>query len=176
MNTIQGPRIYLRPVKISDASREYVQWLNDPEVNQYLERRFVRHTLPSLKKYINTISRDPNLIFLAIVLKEGDKHIGNIKLGPIDRNHKVGDIGIMIGDKLCWGKGYATEAVKLLCEYAFGELRLHKVTAGAYENNIGSIKAFLKLGFFEEGRRKRHLFYKGKWVDNVLLAKINPRQ
>jgi len=50
---------------------------------------------------------------------------------------------------------------------------LHKLTAGAYENNIGSIKAFQKVGFGEEGRKKNHYFYQGKYIDSVLLAKIN---
>lgn len=173
---INGERLYLRPVKISDARAEYVRWLNDPEVNQFLEIRFVKHTLESLKKYIEKVSRDKNILFLAIILKDGDRHIGNIKLGPIDRNHKLAEAGIMIGDKESWGKGYATEAIKLLTGYAFDKLNLHKITAGAYANNIGSIKAFLKLGFYEEGRRKEHFLYKGEWVEDVLLAKINPNQ
>jgi RimJ/RimL family protein N-acetyltransferase len=172
---IEGERLYLRPVKISDARPEYVRWLNNREINQFLEIRFIKHTLQSLTKYIAKVSRDKNIIFLAIILKDGDKHIGNIKLGPIDRNHKLAEIGIMIGDKESWGKGYATETIKLLTEYAFDKLKLHKITAGAYENNIGSIKAFLKRGFYEEGRRKKHFLHNGKWVDDVLLARINPK-
>ena len=168
---INGERIYLRPVKVADARMEYVRWLNDPEVNQFLEIRFVRHTLPALKKYIAKVLKNPDTIFLAIILKDGYKHIGNIKLGPIDKNHKLAEIGIMIGDKNSWGNGYATDAIKLLTDYAFNELKLHKIIAGAYENNIGSVKAFLKLGFCEEGRRKKHFLYNGKWIDDVLLAK-----
>lgn len=170
---LEGVKIYLRPVKVSDATEEYVNWLNDPEVNQFLEIRFVQHGLEGLKDDIRKILADPKTIFLAIIQKDNNKHIGNIKLGPIDPQHKVGSIGIMIGDKSSWGKGFATEAVRLLTDYAFGMLTLHKVTAGAYENNLGSIKAFLKLGFFEEGRLKEHVLFDGDYIDKVLVAKLN---
>ena len=172
---LESERIYLRPVEISDATEEYVGWLNDPEVNRFLESRFVIHTLEGVRSYVKRVGKDQNNVFLAIIRKEDGKHIGNIKLGSIDWYHKVGDIGILIGDKKSWGKGYATEAIRALESYAFGTLNLHKLTAGAYENNVGSIKAFLKLGFFEEGRRREQVFFQGDYLDTVLLAKINNR-
>src|SRR3989344_296586 len=169
---LEGKDIFLRPIISSDATNAYVGWLNDPEVNQYLESRFSTHSTESLRKYIEEIITNPNNHFFAIVRRDSEKHIGNIKLGPIDWNHKTGDIGLMIGDKSSWGKGYATEAIGLVTNYAFDELGLRKVTAGAYENNIGSIKAFLKQGFVEEGRKKKHFKYENSFVDHVLLAKF----
>lgn len=168
---IKGPRIILRTLKPEDATARYAAWLNDPVINRYLEIRFRRHTVPGIRKYIKEVSGDKDTVFLAIML--GKLHIGNIKLGPIDNNHRVGDIGIVIGEKSCWGKGYATEAVKLLSDYAFRKLKLHKLTAGAYLDNVGSSKAFLKAGFFEEGIRRKHFRCGGKWIDEIMLAKIN---
>ena len=138
-----------------------------------MESRFTRYTLDILKIYIEKISKDPDTLFLAIIRKDTDKHIGNIKLGPVDWHHRVGDIGIMIGDKSSWGKGYAGEAISLLCDFAFNTLKLYKLEAGAYENNLGSIKAFLKVGFIEEGRQRKRFHYKNEYVDKVLLGKIN---
>lgn len=169
---IEGERIYLRPVGELDATVEYVGWLNDPEVNQFLESRFTVHTKANLQEYIRKQSADPNTLFLAIVLKETGEHIGNIKLGPMDWHHGIGDIGIMIGDKKSWGKGFATEAIQLLEHYAFEVLHLHKLTASAYEPNRGSTKAFLKAGFFEEGKRKEQVLFQGKYIDVVLLGKL----
>lgn len=170
---LEGAKLYLKPFTVGDVTEEYIGWLNDPEVNQFLESRFEHHTLESSRVYVEKISQNPANIFLAIMSKDTGRHIGNIKLGPIDSHHKVGSIGLMIGDKNSWGKGLATEAVKLLTDYAFDTLKLHKVTAGAYENNAGSIKIFLKLGFFEEGRRKKHMRFDYGYVDYVLLAKLN---
>ena len=168
-----GKNIYLRPVRVSDATKEYVSWLNSPEINQYLEIRSARHTLKNVREYVEKASQDKDLVFLAIVRKDSDKHIGNIKLGPINRYHKRAEIGIMIGDKNSWGHGYAGEAINLLTDFAFNKLKLHKVIAGAYENNIGSIKTFAKNGFVIEGVRKKHFFCNGKWVDDVLMAKFS---
>ena len=145
---LERERIYLRPVNVSDATDEYVSWLNDEEVNQFLEIRFIQHTLDMLRVYIEKVSKDHGILFLAIIRKDTDKHIGNIKLGPVDWYHRVGDIGIMIGDKASWGQGYAGEAIRLLSDYAFRELVLHKLEAGAYENNVGSIRTFSKAGFY----------------------------
>lgn len=170
---LEGEGIFLRPVNLSDATKEYVNWLNDKEINQFLEVRFIKHTRADLRTYIGKVIKNPNTLFWAIVRKDTDRHIGNIKLGPIDWNHRIGDIGIMIGDKNSWGKGFATEVIRLISDYAFKTLKLHKLTAGAYANNVGSIKAFLKLGFFEEGRRKKHVLCDGKYLDVTLLAKLN---
>lgn len=170
---LEGKGIFLRPVDLSDATEEYVSWLNDKEVNQFLEIRFTKHTGVSLRTYIGKVIKSPNTLFWAIVRKDTEKHIGNIKLGPIDWNHKVGDIGIMIGDKNSWGKGFATEAIRLISDYAFKTLKLHKLTAGAYASNVGSIKVFMKLDFLEEGRRKKHVLCSGEYIDVTLLAKLN---
>ena len=101
---INGNRVYLRSVKISDVTKEYVSWLNSNQINQFLESRFMKHNLSSTKKYIQKIKNNENFIFLAIIRKDNEKHIGNIKIGPIDEQHKIGEIGLMIGDKKSWGK------------------------------------------------------------------------
>lgn len=173
---IDGKRIYLRSVKVSDATEEYLHWLNSEEINQFLESRFLNFTINDIKEYIKKMADDENIIFLAIIRKDINKHIGNIKLGPIHWNHRLGDIGIMIGDKTSWGKGYASEAIGLLTNFAFNTLNLHKVTAGAYKNNIGSGKAFQNAGFYEEGVRKKHFSHKGRYIDVVLMAKISNKK
>lgn len=170
---IEGERICLRPIGIKDVGQEYVDWLNNQEINQFLESRFTKHTIESVRAYVSKFAMDDSIIFLAIIRKEDNKHIGNIKCGPIDWHHKRGDVGFMVGDKSVWGKGYATEAIKLFTDYLFNIMKLHKITAGAYANNIGSIKALKKSGFFEEARLKEHAFSMGAFVDVVLMAKIN---
>ncbi len=169
---IAGPTITLRPLVPDDATEEYCGWLNDPEVNQYLEVRFSHHTLESVRHDIENITRDADVLFLGIIRNDTGKHIGNIRL-RINPHHRSGAIGLMIGDKASWGRGYATEAITLLSGYAFGELHCHKLTAGAYHTNVGSVKAFLKAGFKEEGRTKEDYLSHGVYVDHVLLGKIN---
>ncbi len=169
---LESERLYLRAVLPNDANEAYCRWMNDPEVNKYLESRFYPHTQETLRDYVTGKLGDVESPFFAIVLKKGDRHIGNIKLGPINTIHRFADIGIIIGERDCWGKGYATEAIRLIVKYAFDTLNLHKVTAGFYEPNLQSMKAFANAGFSQEGVRKSHCYCDGKYVDDILFGLV----
>jgi len=171
---IEGSRLFLRDLTVADVTDSYVHWMNDPEVVQFTESRFSAHTHESIRAYVERITSDPAYVFLAIVLKDGNRHIGNIKLGPIDTQHRCGDVGIIIGEKDCWGEGYATEAIALLVDYAFSALSLRTVTAGCYSNNPASKKAFLKAGFSIDGVRKDYYTSNGEHVDSILLGIRKP--
>lgn len=171
---LTGARLCLREVRRSDAEGPYLQWMNDAEVLRYTESRFGPHSKGQLCDYIERINASPDYVFRAITLKDTERHIGNIKLGPIDWNHRFGDIGIIIGAKDCWGKHYAAESIRLLAGYAFGTLKLHKLTAGCYAVNTAAIRAFEKAGFMREGERRSQYLSDGRYVDLVCLAVINP--
>lgn len=170
---ITGERIYLRKVKESDVKSNYYRWMNDPEVTRFLENGVQRYSVESLNAYVKEKNKDSSNLFLAIIINDGNQHIGNIKLGPINWTHSYGDIGIIIGEKEQWGKGYATEAISLFVKYAFNTLNLHKITAGCTELNLGSLKAFQKNGFKIEGVRKKQFFWKGRYFNGILLGLLN---
>lgn len=172
---IKGAQIYLRLLTRDDVEPGYIQWMNDPEIMRFLESRFKAWSVEELGDYIDQCVENKNDHFFGIFDSETDKHIGNIKLGPVNAHHKFASIGLMIGDKDFWGKGMATEAINLITEFAFKDLKLNKVTAGAYANNIGSIKAFEKCGFRREGILERHYLDCGEYVDAVLLGKLNDK-
>jgi len=169
---IEGERIYLRAVCATDVNERYHRWMNDPHVGQFLETRFSPSSLESIAAYVRRMTEDPDIRFLAIVLKEGDLHIGNIKIGPIDWIHRFADVSLIIGEKACWGKGLGTEAIQLMVGYAFEVLNLRKLTAGAYVGNVGSIRAFEKADFVGEGLRRKQRFSAGTYTDEVLLGLI----
>lgn len=170
---IEGKRIYLRQVTSGDAEGRYLQWLNDPAINRFLESRYQKWSKKSLKDYIKAINKNSANVFLAIVASDKDVHIGNIKVGPVDPRYKHADVGIVIGERAYWGKGFATEAIKLVIGYSFKTLKLHKLTAGAYANNIGSIKAFRRAGFSIEGVRRDQFCCNRAYCDGVLLGIVN---
>jgi dTDP-glucose pyrophosphorylase/predicted acetyltransferase len=167
---VKGERIYLRDIRMFDLQGNYPRWMNDKEVVRYLESRFARQTKPNIREFVRKTLANENAVFLAIMAKN-HIHIGNIKLS-IDRIHKTAEIGIVIGERAYWGKGYATEAIKTVSRYAFGELGLHKLTAGVYSDNIGSLRAFLKAGFVEEGRLREQYISDGKRVDRIIVGRI----
>lgn len=171
---LEGKRIYLREVRPSDVNEHYYRWMNDPEVTLFLESRFAPNSMEKIQEFVAGKLGDQDNVFLAIVLKEEDRHIGNIKLGPIQWIHRLAEIGLLIGEKDCWGKGFATEAIQLVSDYAFNVLNLHKVTAGCYGPNEGSARAFQKAGFVVEGIRKKQFYSNGSYVDDILLGLIRP--
>lgn len=167
---LTGDKIYLREVRVTDVNENYYRWLNDSEVSQYLETRYVPRSIENIKKYVESMDGKSDEIFLAICLKENDKHIGNIKLGPVNFIHKFGDISLLIGEKDYWGKGIAYDAIKTLTEFAFKSLNMHKLKAGCYAGNIGSAKAFEKAGFTREGIFKKQWMVNGEYQDEIVLG------
>jgi [ribosomal protein S5]-alanine N-acetyltransferase len=167
---VEGTRIYLREVRLSDVTERYYRWMNDPEITEYLEVRYHPNSIESIQAYVDSLRNDRNSLFLAIVLKDGDRHIGNIKLGPINWIHRFADVSLVLGEKDCWGKGYGAEAIGLITRYGLEELNLHKLTAGCYAGNEGSLKAFLKSGWEQEGVKRRQFFVHGQYTDGLQLA------
>jgi ribosomal-protein-alanine N-acetyltransferase len=149
----------------------YVAWLNDPAVNRYLESRFARHTLESTRRFVQEVVQSEDSVLFGIRYVPDARHVGNLKLGPVDRHHRRAEIGLLIGDRTLWGRGIAPCAIELAVRYAFASLGLVKVTAGCYASNTGSRRAFEKAGFVVEAVRTRHFFLDGRHEDAVLLAR-----
>lgn len=167
---LETDRLRLARLGPDDARGPYLDWMRDPEILRYLEARFRDHDAAGLATYIETCNADDRVLMLGIFLKDGGAHIGNIKIGPVNRAHSRADVGFLIGDKACWGQGYATEAIIAITRYGFEAMGLHKVTAGIYDGNTGSYRALIKAGFREEGRRPRQYLCDGEWVDEILVG------
>ena len=138
--------VILEPISQKHCTQTYVDWLNDPITNRFLESRWFPQTLESVNSFVNSISMMSNAYMFAI-LDSDKKHIGNIKIDCIHPVHKNAWIGYMIGDVNSRNKGYVTSAIKLISDFAFSYLNLHKVSAGVSILNTGSAKALLKSGF-----------------------------
>lgn len=167
---LEGSAIYLREVRESDVTEDYYNWINDSEVNQYLETRYFPRSKSNILNFVKALDGSKDEILLAICDKASDKYIGNIKLGPINWVHRYADISLLIGDKDYWGKGLATEAIHLVTGFAFNTLNLHKLKAGCYADNAGSKKAFEKVGFVKEGHLKNMWIVNRGYQDWIILG------
>ena len=170
-SVLDGANVYLRKIVMFDVNSNYHQWMNDEEVVKYLEVRHTRRSMKDLREYVSSVIERKEDAFFAICLNETGRHIGNIKLGPINKNHGFAYVGFLIGDREYWGKGIATEALNLICRYAFETLKLRKVLAGCYETNLASLRVFKKAGFKKEGAQEAQWLCDGKYVDGILLAR-----
>lgn len=164
------PLIYLQSIEEDDVSDEYVKWLNDPIINQYLETRHSTQDLQSILAYVLHIQADPNEHLFTIRLKENNKHVGNIKVGNINTHYNIAEISLFIGDKTVWGKGIATQAIQLISSFSIKKLKLRKLSAGAYEQNVASTKAFLNAGYTRDGVLRDHYIFKNQPCDLVQVC------
>ena len=162
---LHSSRLLLRAVEPSDLNATYLSWLNDPAVNRYLETRFVPQTSEALHAYWQAHRDDPSSPWFAICLVGGERHIGNIKLGPIQWLHRRAALSLFIGDRSCWGQGYASEAIGIIRDWAFGGLDLQKLNATIYASNPGSRRAFEKCGFELEGTLREEVVSDGQRLD-----------
>jgi RimJ/RimL family protein N-acetyltransferase len=168
---VHGERLSLRKLIADDCGERYVGWLRDPEVSRYLEARFSEHSLDSVRRFVEMQGSRPDTFLFAIVENHGGRHVGNIKIGPLDLHHGTADVGLLIGEKDCWGLGYATEAIGLATQAAFERLGARKLTASCYSDNVASVRAFVRAGWREEGvRPAQFVLDDGRPQDQLLLG------
>jgi RimJ/RimL family protein N-acetyltransferase len=176
LRSVIGRKVSLRAMDESAADAAYLGWLNDSVVTQYLEARFTNYTRERLEGYIRAENERADAVLFGIHRIEDGARIGTIKLSRIRPEHRHCEIGLMIGDRSAWGRGYGAEAIALSCGYAFTDLKLHKVSAGCYGDNLGSARAFEKAGFVVEGRLREDRWSGDHWVDKLWLGLINPAE
>lgn len=167
---LTGKLVRLRPIEMTDLDR-YLVWVNDDEVTRYLvfsgpisreeEEEF-------LKRRVTETS--PPEIALAIEVLAASRHIGSVALHGISAENRHATLGIMIGDKTCWDRGYGSDAVTTLLRYGFEELRLQRIDLHVDERNARAIASYRKCGFVEEGRLRQHRFAEEQYWDTLVMS------
>ena len=153
--TLKGPRIVLRPIKLSDAI-DYVKWFKDKEVVRFLGAKLLNIKEKGVRDYFKKVLKNKNKLIFAIVAPD-QKHIGNTSI-HLDKTNKRSDFGIVIGDKNYWGRGYATECLKILSDYIFGKLKYNRLQLTVFTGNKRAIQAYQKAGFKKEGILRKHIY------------------
>ena len=165
-----GPTLDVERLRLEAPRPEhlsgFVCWFADPEVTRYLLRRHP----PSLRQeeawFERMAASETDVVWAVLVKQVGV--VGVTGLHRIDWRSRHGWIEISLGDRSQWGKGYATEAVRAVTGYAFGELGLEKVLASVYSGNDASLRILEKVGYRQAGLLCRHVFFGGAWHDEWL--------
>jgi|SRR5215475_6996282 len=162
--TLTTERLALRP--LTKATTRVVEWLNDPQIVQFSEQRHRTHTLASEARYVASF-KAPHCLW-GIHLIETGKHIGNLS-ATVDEPNKVADIGIMIGDRDNWGRGYGTESWKAACDWLLSKDggNLRKLEAGFAATNFGMKNILRKTGWSFEAEHKLSLLIGGSPVSTM---------
>lgn len=167
-----GDRVWLRLLTLGDCTQRYVSWLEDPEVHRYLETRWTPQTIESVRSFVGAMLTSADSYLFGIHEQSSGRHVGNIKLGPIHPRHSYADVSYFIGERDAWGRGYASDAIRVVTAVAFDRLGVHRVQAGLYSGNVGSARALEKAGFTLEARFAAQLRGPDGWEDHLWYARL----
>jgi len=163
-----GEKCYLSPCSLEDAEK-WTEWDNDLEVAIPLgDEAYTQFPLDKTKEVISTLIKKQEYVFNVIEL-ETDNLIGRCMLFGIDRVDRRAMLGIAIGEKAYWNKGYGQDATRLLLDYGFNLLNLNNIMLGVFSFNQRAINCYKKVGFKEIGRRRQARIIGGKKFDVILM-------
>jgi [ribosomal protein S5]-alanine N-acetyltransferase len=163
-------RLRLRRFAQTDLTPRYLGWLRDPEVTRYSNQRFVQHTLERCQSYFDSFSGSPHL-FIAIDERESDTTIGTMTVYAAPP-HQTADVGILLGERAVWGRGYGKEAWCTLIDWLLSTARVRKVTAGTLACNASMLRLLHASGMQHEATRRAQELVDGQPQDIVYYARF----
>ena len=172
MPRLFGERIMLREYKREDL-QHMRKWVNDPEVVDNLSDIFLApHTLDATEEFLNSVLKGTrqNTYSFVIADKDTEGYIGQIDLFNIDMKNRFAEVGIVIGEGDNRGKGLGFEAIKVLQEFVFNRLNMHRLQIKVHSDNTRGHRCYLKSGFKEEGRLRQNFYINGKYLDTIILS------
>ncbi|MDA3814197.1 MAG: GNAT family protein [Candidatus Cloacimonetes bacterium] len=162
-----GKKCYLSPINVEDAD-QYCVWLNDIEISSNLLTFGQQLSLEREKVILQDMIKNNSQIF-AIIDSDSDKLIGNCSIFSISERNRKAEVGIFIGDREYWSKGYGSEALSLLIDYGFNVLNLNNIMLEVFNYNKRAIHSYKKVGFKEIGRRREAIIFGGEKHDEIYM-------
>jgi RimJ/RimL family protein N-acetyltransferase len=164
-----GKKCYLSPIDPEDAEK-YTRWLNDQEVTAFLDLNGKVIDLAGERAMLAELAKEHNYAVLDLTT---DELIGICGYNGIDQLNRSGEVGIFIGNKDYWSKGYGAEALSLLIDFGFRSLDLHNILLRVYSFNTRAKAMYEKLGFKLIGVRREAL-RRNREVYNILYMDLLP--
>ncbi len=171
-NLFQGKLVRLIAHDPEVMAEKYSRWHRDSEYTRLLDSGIsFTHSKKAAKEWIEKYlaKEDPSIFAWIIQTLEGDQIIGDIGL-EVMWNHREAFVGLGIGERENWGKGYGTDAMRIILRYAFEELDLARVSLDVFEYNPRGIHSYEKAGFTYEGRMRGFLNRDGRRWDMIFMG------
>jgi len=166
-----GTHVRLRALERDDVPT-FVRWFNDPEVRRHLAW-FEPMSRAREERWFETeylVAKDKFVFAIEARIDEAWLLVGNSSLEDISWKNRSAGLGIVLGEKEHWGRGYGTEAVRVLLRFAFGELALNRVELTVLADNARAQRCYEKAGFRREGTRRAAIFRDGRYHDLHLMG------
>lgn len=172
-NLLEGKAVRLAAADPEELTRSYAKWNLDSEFNRLLDSYATR--LRSFKASKEWLEKElgkgqSGLFWFSIRRREDDRLLGDLVLDVTHWSAGEAFVGIGLGERELWGKGYGTEAMTLGLDFAFTEMNLRRVTLTVFEYNPRAIRSYEKAGFRHEGRQRQVLCREGKRWDILYMG------
>jgi len=168
----KGKLVRLAGIDPEEVSKSFAQWNRDSEYMRLLDAEPPRlHSTKAIKEWLEKeFEKATDMYWFAIRALEDDRLLGDLTLSVINWGSRDAFVGIGIGEREFWGKGYGTDAMHLILHYAFTELNLRRVTLNVFEFNQRAIRSYEKVGFRLEGRQRQYIQREGRRWDILYMG------
>ena len=168
---LTGKHMRLRAMRKTDLPY-FVRWLNDPEVRRNLKIFQPMSMEQEERWYADILNRPVEEQPLSIEVNEEDgwTFIGNIGLLEINHHDRSAEVGISIGEKSYWNRGYGTEAMRLMVNHGFMNLNLNRIYLRVYATNPRAVRSYEKVGYTMEGNLREARYLDGEYVDVYVMS------
>ena len=165
-------RLHLRKMKVSDSPSLFKIW-SDSEVTKFMniDSFTDENQAKDMIKLLDEFSLANKAIRFSIIKMESNEIIGSCGFNSLDFENEKAEIGYDIA-RAFWGRGYASEAISALLDYAFSTLKLNRIEAKVEPENVNSVKVLQKLNFMFEGTLRRYERVNGKFIDLNMYSKL----
>jgi len=167
---IEGKLVNLRAPELGDLERN-ARWVNDREVTHFLALRYP-FSQPAEESWLRGYCERPQShagVLFAIETKDG-RHIGHVELADGSPEDRKARLGVVIGEKDCWSRGYGTDAVSTMLRFAFDEMNLNKVWLTTFDLNARAQACYRRCGFVEEGHLRDARYAEGEYHDELIMS------
>ncbi len=163
-----GEKVRLVPIDKARHLENCIQWMNDPEVTEWLLVGDHPMTKIAEEEWFDRVSKaDSNQVVFAIETLDG-RHLGMSGIHDIDYRHGTAVTGTVLGDKSQWGKGYGTDAALVRARYCFEVLGLRMLYSAVFVGNDRSLRMQEKAGYLQYGVAPRRFWKRGAYRDEIL--------
>jgi RimJ/RimL family protein N-acetyltransferase len=170
---LEGTLVVLRP-HVPENLVAFERWYSDPDVARLTRYQDGPMRRDEIERFFAARVVGPDSLALAVHVLGTDRLVGTCAFSQLDGDNGSALYHITIGEKDVWGRGYGTEATRLMLGHAFGNLSLHRVALSVFEFNQRAIRSYRRVGFQVEGRAREAIWREGRWWDEITMSILEP--
>jgi RimJ/RimL family protein N-acetyltransferase len=167
-----GDLVRLRAMEPSEAETVW-RWNSDPEVVRWMDDGYPQSLARYLARIQERAANSYSDVLFGIETLDENRLVGLVRLTGAEPETGRAELDLYIGERDCWGRGYGTDATRLICRYGFDKMRLHSIILWVVTENLGARRVYDKAGFREDGRHRECFRRDGAWYDMFLMSMLD---